>query len=409
MVHVITDKPSLIVSETLGIGQGNWDEPEHLALGQTQMHKLFKTLAIEPTGSVQVLPQAMQTFDLEAQVYSDPLMPGRSLNGEQLLNRRVFNDALLVMHEGKVIHESYRNGMRATDRHVIHSCTKSLCAMLVAIAIDEKYLDPNELISEYVPEFLGRAEWQGVSLQHVLDMQAGIEYSEDYTDPDAHYWHYARAAGYYPPLEGEHPIGAKAWIYANLNTRKHEPGTHFVYNSCLANVLGMALENVYKTGLAELFERKLFQQVGAESAGYFNTDNKGFPITEGQFNLCLRDFARCASLMLNKGMSLQGKQIVPAWFVNEVVSPDVAAKQAYQKLELDIDFPRAQYRNQFWVFEPEKQQFAMLGIHGQFAWFDLTRNLMMVGNGSFPKQDGRLMMRALKTLWEETANKLDAL
>jgi len=409
MVQVITDTPSLIVSEKLGIGQSNWDEPEHLALGQTQMHKLFKTLAIEPAGTAHVIPESKQSFDLETEVYSDPLMPGRSLSGEQLLNRRVFNDALLIMHKGELIHESYRNGMRATDRHVIHSCTKSLCSMLVAIAIEEKRLDPNELISEYVPEFLGRVEWQGVSLQHVLDMQAGIEYSEDYTDPEAHYWRYARAAGYYPPLEGEQAIGAKAWIYKNLNTRKHEPGTHFVYNSCLANVLGMALENTYETGLAELFERKLFQEIGAENAGYFNTDSQGFPITEGQFNLCLRDFARCASLMLNEGMNLQGKQIVPARFVKEVVSPDVAAKQAYQKVESDVDFPRAQYRNQFWVFEPEKQQFAMLGIHGQFAWFDLTRNLMMVGNGSFPKQDGRLMMQALKTLWEETASKLDAL
>ena len=408
MVQVVTDTPSLIVSEALDINQSNWDEPEHLALGQTAMHKLFKTVAIENAGAVQELPQASQRFDLEAQLYSDPLMPGRTLSGEQLLNRRVFNDALLVMHNGEVVHESYRNGMQPGDRHVIHSCTKSLCSMIVAIAIDEKRLDPGCFISDYVPEFLQRPEWQGVTLQHVLDMQAGIEYSEDYTNPNAHYWHYARAAGYYPPLEGEVAIGAKAWIYENLNTREHEPGTHFVYNSCLANVLGMALENVYQTGLAELFEQKLFQKVGAETAGYFNTDSTGFPITEGQFNLRLRDFARCASLILNKGKNLHGEQIVPPGFVQDVVRPDAAAKQAYQKIEIDEDFPHAQYRNQFWVFEPEKQQLAMLGIHGQFAWFDLTRNLMMVGNGSFPKQDGRLMMQALKTLWEETADKLDA-
>ena len=42
----------------------------------------------------------------------------------------------------------------------------------------------------------------------------------------------------------------------------------------------------------------------------------------------------------------------------------------------------------------------MLGIHGQFAWFDLSLNLMIVGMGSYPVQDGALMMKSLDTLWQ---------
>jgi CubicO group peptidase (beta-lactamase class C family) len=407
MVKVVTADPSYCIHPELGIGQENWDEPEFLATGQTAMHELLKTVAIEAKPAPIDLKKAAHTFDLEKETYSDPLMPGRSLSGEQLLNRRVFNDALLVMHKGEVVHESYRNGMQSEDRHVIHSCTKSLCAMIVAIALQEGCLQASEQISHYIPEFQHRKEWVGVSVQHVLDMQAGIEYSEDYRDANAHYWRYARAAGYYPPLAGERAIGAKQWIFENLNTRICEPGTHFEYNSCLANVLGIALENVYKKNLAEIFEDKLYSRVGAESAGYFNTDPQGFPITEGQFNLRLKDFARCASLMLNGGKNLAGEQILPKDFVAATVSPNAHAQGAYQEPDKDSLFPNAQYRNQFWVFEPEKQQFTQLGIHGQFAWIDLKRDLMMVGNGSFPKQDGQLMMSALKTLWEETAVKLD--
>ncbi len=407
MVKIVTEKPSYCINSELEIGQKNWDEPEFLATGQTAMHQLFKTVAIEASDEPFELKRSASAFDLEEQTYTDPLMPGRELSGEQLLNRRIFNDALLVMHKGEVIHESYRNGMQAQDRHVIHSCTKSLCAMVVAIAMEEGHLQAQTMISEYIPEFQGREEWSGVTLQHVLDMQAGIEYSEDYRDPEAHYWRYARAAGYYPPLEGEHAIGAKQWIFDNLTVRDCEPGVRFEYNSCLANVLGIALENVYQKNLAEIFEEKLYRRVGAETSGYFNTDPQGFPITEGQYNLRLRDFARCASLMLNEGRNLAGEQILPKHFVKETVLPDAHAKGAYQEEDKESLFPNAQYRNQFWVFEPEKQQFTMLGIHGQFAWIDLERDLMMVGNGSFPKQDGELMMSALKILWEETAAKLD--
>lgn len=405
-MKVITEQPSYVINGELEIGQSNWDQPEHLATGQISMQQLFKTVALEPS-KTSALPYADQQLDVNALITDDPLMPGRKISGEQLLNRRIFNDSLLVMHNNQVVHESYRNGMTADDRHVIHSCTKSLCAMLVGISIEQGLLDPNRAISHYIPEFKSISAWDGVSLQHVLDMQAGIEYSEDYTDPNAHYWSYARAAGYYPPLDNEKAIGAKAWAFENMNTRSHEPGTAFVYNSCLANVLGMALENVHNKNLAEIFEQKLYQPAGAESEAYFNTDPLGFPITEGQLNLKLQDFARCAAIILNQGKSLSGKQIVPAEFIEQTISPNLDDKIKYQAVDKDAVYPKGQYKNQFWLLNPEQKQFTMLGIHGQFAWYDLNRKLMIVGNGSFPKQDGPLMMQSLNTLWQSIAQQFD--
>ena len=405
-MKIITEQPSYIISDDLSIGQQNWDLPQHLAIGQLSMEKLFKTVAIEGKGIEYSLPTSTHQMNIDQMQFDDPLMLGRKLSGEQLLNRRIYNDALLIMHKGEILHESYRNGMQATDRHVIHSCTKSLCAMQIAIAIDQGLLDSNALLTSYLPEFTQHNAWQGVTLQHVLDMQAGIEYSEDYTDNNAHYWSYARAAGYYPPLEGEQAIGAKVWAIENLNVRSHQPGSAFVYNSCLANILGMVLEKVYQQGLAEIFEQLLYQQVGPEASAYFNTDPQGFPITEGQFNLRLRDFARLASLMINKGNNHQGNQIVPANFIADLVKPDKNYQKTYQAQVPDSLFPNGQYKNQFWVLNPEQQQFTMLGIHGQFAWYDLSRDLMIVGMGSYPVQDGNLMMKSLDTLWQGIAQNI---
>jgi len=399
-MKIITKQPSYVISEELSIGQHNWDLPAHLAIGQLSMDKLFRTIAIEGKKEISSLPSSQNKLAIEQQQFDDPLMQGRKITGEQLLNRRIYNDALLVMHKGEVVHESYRNGMTSKDRHVIHSCTKSLCAMQIAIAIEQGLLDSNTALITYLPEFSQHQAWQGVTLQHVLDMQAGIAYSEDYTDKNAHYWHYARAAGYYPPLEGVEAIGAKAWAIENLHTRSHQPGTAFAYNSCLANVLGMVLEQVYQRNLGEIFEQLLYQQVGPEYSAYFNTDPQGFPITEGQFNLTLCDFARIASLMINKGKNYQNKQVVPANFITDLVKVDANYQRTYQANLLDSVFPKGQYKNQFWVINPEQQQFTMLGIHGQFAWYDLSRELMIVGMGSYPVQDGELMMKSLNTLWQ---------
>lgn len=401
MVKQVTDQPSYIINQSLNIDQSNWDHPDHLAIGQRKMEKLFPTVAIEAgEGSPLTFGDPLVTDNLG---FQDPLDLSNTLGFEDFLNRRLFNDALLIMHKGSVIHESYRNGMQQSDRHVIHSCTKSLCSMIAAMAVEEGKLNPNDLVSQYIPEFKSVSAWDEVTVQNVWDMQAGIEYSEDYTQPDADYWSYARAAGYYPPLQSEKAIGARAWAINNLNRQNYPPGTAFVYNSTLTNVLGMVLENIYGANLAQLFESKLYQPCGAENDGYFNTDSQGFPITEGQFSITLRDFARLAYPIINNGKTLNNTDLLPSWFIEKTITESNQDKLIYQAHVKDPVFTSGQYKNKFWVLEPEERCFTMLGIHGQFAWFDLEKDLMVVGMGSYPKQDGPLMMTTLKTLWHSIA------
>lgn len=405
-MKIITDKPSYVINAARGITRENWDHPENLAVGQLAMERLFRTVSLDAPQIKSPLPLSPVQLDVENFHLPDPLRPEKMITGEQFLNRRLFNDGLLVMHKSAIIHESYRNGLTAEDRHVLHSCTKSLCAMLVAMAIEEGLLDPSAQISHYIAPFRNQAAWQGVTLQHVMDMQAGLSYSEDYTDPEADYWSYARAAGYYPPRAKETAIGVKAWIFANLTGRSDAPGKAFCYNSCLANILGMALEQVHGQPLTEIFEQQLYTHTGAAEDGYFNTDPQGFPIVEGQLSLRLRDFARCAYPVINGGKSLSGYPLISPGFIEQISTPDPRAQKVYHARDKDDIFPNGQYRNQFWGVNPGQKQFTMLGIHGQFAWFDLRKDLMIVGFGSFPRQDGPLMMTCLKRLWLAIGDKV---
>ena len=194
MSRIITSQPTLNISPELAINQSNWDHPEHLAIGQLTMEQLFKTVSVDRGCNTMPLPQADQHWPLDDEIFSDILRPERTITAEQFLNRRLFNDALLIVHRGKVVHESYRNGMSAQDRHVIHSCTKSLISILVRQAVERRLLDPSAEIGAYVPELAALDAWGSVTLQQVWNMQAGINYSEDYTDTGAHYWSYARSA-----------------------------------------------------------------------------------------------------------------------------------------------------------------------------------------------------------------------
>jgi CubicO group peptidase (beta-lactamase class C family) len=404
MVKQVTNEPSRVVNSQFEIGQASWDDPDHLGVSQLSMSRMFRTVALETSGPPEPLPVSNQAIDILALEFDDPLMAGRTIDGDTFLNRRLYNDALLVVHNGMTVHESYRNGMNDADHHVIHSCTKSLLSMVLAIAIEEGLLDPRNEVTDYMEEFCSVHAWRGVTLQHVWDMQAGISFSEDYDDPEADYWRYARAAGYYPTLEGEEGIGVEAWVLANLTTRDHLPGTVFAYNSSLTIVLGIILERAYGMGLAEILETKLYGRVGPESDGLLNTDAQGFPIVEGQLSLTLRDFARVAQLMVNDGRSRSGDRIVPSGFFAELLAADPSGTSAYHQKHRDDVFPSGRYKNHFWIVEPEQQQIAMLGIHGQFAWCDLTKDLLIVGLGSYPKQDSDLMMSVLKALWNRVSD-----
>jgi CubicO group peptidase (beta-lactamase class C family) len=393
-----------IIDARLAIDRSNWDHPPHLALSQLHMDRMMPVVYLEPADPI-ALPHAAQMLDVDALTFEDP-WTGRPMDGATFLNRRLFNDALLVMHRGRVVHESYRNGMTAADHHVQHSTTKSLTTMLLAQAIDEGRMDPAAPFDRYLPELKAVAGWHGVTLQHVLDMAAGVQYVESYEDRNSDYHSYARAVGYYPAPANE-SIGARRWLIDNMIEREAPPGTRFNYASPLTNALMMAAQYAFGEPILTLLERQLFHRIGAESVGWFNTDGHGFPVAEGQLSLTLRDFARWASVIANDGNNLAGEPIVPSRFIADTCAPNTAAHRAFNAVERSARFPRGHYRNQFWVIEPELRQLAMLGIHGQFAWFDLRRALMIIGYGSFPVATSPLLTLAQQALWQRIGAALD--
>ncbi len=397
-IKPLAESQTKILNEQFSIAQNNWDEADHLVLGQSQAINLFKTIAIGPATQATEFEIGEQ-LDINRWVFNDDVLTGRAITTDQFLNRRLFNDALMVVHHRKVVHESYRNNLNADDRHVIHSCTKSLCSMLLAQAVDKGLVTKEENVNKYVTELAQHSAWHGVTVQHLWDMTTGIKYSEDYADPEADYWSYARAVGYYPTLDGSDAIGAKQWIVDNAITRVADPGTLFQYNSTLTMVMGWLLEKVYDQSLAELFANKLFEPMGISSEAHFNTDRFGFPITEGQLSLSLRDFAKAAFAHVNGGKSITGHQIVPQSYIAELSTHNQPLAAVYGRETPMFDSPF--YHNHNWCLLPEIGAFTMLGIHGQFAYANPSKQLLIVGQGSYPKQDGALMMSCLKQLWHQ--------
>lgn len=387
--------------EDLGYTGQTWDKPWNLARGQISTIERMPSAILNPGGDP-VQFRCGTPLDLGAIRCTDPLMR-RDTTVEDLLRDRMNNDGIVVIHRGEIVAERYANGLRADDRHVVHSCSKTLTTMMVGIAIHEGRIDPEAEVSDLIAELGSIPAWEGVTVQHVLDMAAGLDTEEHYENADSMYWRYADAVEYYTGVPEAKAIGVLAYVEAELVRRSCEPGTVFNYASYLTNLLPIMLERAYGRPAVELYEEYLYSHLGAEAPATVNLDRLGNPIVEGQVNLTLRDLARWAYPFVNAGRSLTGYQVVPEAWVEEAFRADTARQAAFAASEYGELIPGAEYHNQAWLIGPQHGTLAMLGIHGQFAYMNRALDLLVVGMSSFPDQANAVLILSQLEMWNAIA------
>jgi len=144
------------------------------------------------SGAASPLPSAPARFDIEAVTFK-PLGGEQTLNFAQMISG-TYTDGILVMHRGKVVYEKYFGALTPERPHIAMSVTKSFVGTLAAILADEGKLDPAAPVTRYIPELKDSA-YGDATVRQVMDMTVGVHYSENYADPKAEIWDYARAGG----------------------------------------------------------------------------------------------------------------------------------------------------------------------------------------------------------------------
>lgn len=379
----------------VGYDGTTWDQPQFLARGQLTTGERMPSAEMDAGASSTPIPRG-PVLDVGAMTFTDPLT-GRAMIGDQLLDRRLYADALAVVQDDHLVYETYRNGMTESDRHVAHSCSKTMTTMAIGIALEEGLLDRSRPIADYVPELAAVPAWEPVTLEHVLDMATGIEFDEHYEVADSMYWRYADAVGYYSG--GSRGQGSTlAFATTELTRSAEPPGVRFNYGSYLTNLLPIALANVYGVPAVELYEERIYRHLGAEQPALVNVDSAGNPIVEGQLNLTLRDFVRWGYLLADEGRSIAGTQVIPAAWVDDTYAPSAQRAAAFARGAYGESMPGVEYHNQTWVLEPGRVV-TMLGIHGQFCWVDRVTRTMIVGFSSYPVQTHDLLSATRQELW----------
>lgn len=90
---------------------------------------------------------------------------------------------LIILKDGKLVHELYQRGNTADTRWMSMSVAKSVTSTLAGVAVQDGYIRSiDSKVTDYVPALKGSA-YEEVSIRDILMMSSGVEWDEAYTDP----------------------------------------------------------------------------------------------------------------------------------------------------------------------------------------------------------------------------------
>jgi CubicO group peptidase (beta-lactamase class C family) len=262
--------------------------------------------------------------------------------------------------------------------HIAYSVTKSFVATVAATLVHEGVIDEQATVPVYLPE-LASSGFAAATIRHLLDMTTGLQYVEDYTDPNSSVWQLGRAGGLRPRPPGyQGPESFYEFIRTVVKEMPH--GESFAYKTVNTDTLAWVLRRVTGRSVSELLRERLWSKLGVEEDAYFLVDQTGVEFAGGGLNLTLQDMARFGEMMRLSGR-FNDQQIVPAEVVQDIRrggNRDHFALAGYTLL------PGWSYRSMWWVSHNEHGAFTARGIHGQAIYVDPAAEMVIARFASHP-------------------------
>jgi CubicO group peptidase (beta-lactamase class C family) len=306
-----------------------------------------------------------------------PLGGNEPMTWEESLSAN-YTDGILILHKDRVVYEKYSGCLDPSGTHAAMSMTKSITGLLAEILVAENRLDDTMEVSSIIPELKDSA-FGNASVRQVMDMTTALNFSEDYSDPNADIWVYSKAASPLPkPNDYEGPNGYFEYLQTVTQDGRH--GEVFGYRTINTDALGWIISRVSGKDITTLLSERIWSRIGAEQDGYFTVDAKGTPFAGGGLSAGLRDLGRVGLLMLNGGQ-INGQQLFPKEVIENIRAG--GDKEAFTKAGYTT-LKDGSYRSMWWIFNNDHGAFAARGVHGQTIYIDPTAEMVIVRFASFP-------------------------
>ncbi|MDE2806432.1 MAG: serine hydrolase [Gemmatimonadota bacterium] len=275
--------------------------------------------------------------------------------------------SLIVVHNGRIIHERYAPGVSMSTKTRTWSTAKSIAVTLIGMLVDEGKLaldDP--LPFDWLPDNAGSAETdprRRITLRHVLNMSSGLY------PVDSWGMEYATGSGF------SYWAGASSVDGARNRSLMRQPGTFWDYENydTLLGVYAMKLMIGDAQAYLEFPRKRLLDKLGMRST-LLSTDRFGDFILSSQVYTTARDLARFGMLYAQNGV-WKGERLVSEEWIDFARTPAPATSESGNF-----------YGGQFWLVPDDRTDvpsdaYSTAGNRGQFVVVVPSHDVVIVRRG----------------------------
>lgn len=210
---------------------------------------------------------------------------------------------LMVTRHGEVVGEWYYGDNTADKPTGVMSVTQAYSATLVGLAQEDGYLDIDDKVSKYIPEWVGTPS-EDVTIRNILSHNSGRESTNSIGNVELH----QQLIG--APDPGALAIGLE---------QQHAPGEVWSQNLPAIELLNPILTAATGKDPADYAQEKLFAPIGATNSAMTKNGN-GKTWMHSFLNTTCQDAARFGYLYLRKG-NWNGTQVLSEKWVDEATHP----------------------------------------------------------------------------------------
>ena len=272
--------------------------------------------------------------------------------------------ALVVLHDGEIVHEQYLRDANAGTRLTSWSVAKSFVATMIAMALEEGLIESlDQLAEEFAPQYAGSDLGQ-TSLRHLLMMSAGVDFNEDYSGPDS---------DIRPLFFNTFIMGRSVDDQLIRIARDRDPGTDLHYTSPNTHVLAAVLRGIYGENLATITQQQIWTPLHMATDAYWSQNvagDRAEAIGYCCLNATARDYARLGQFYLQDGV-WDGQRLLPEGWVEMATTPNAAFQVPNETI------PLRGYGLHWWMPENFDQEYFAAGVYGQYIWVDERRGVVI--------------------------------
>ena len=162
-------------------------------------------------------------------------------------------------------------------------------------------------------------------------------------------------------------------VVRGWNRAQEAPGTRYNYNELCPLTIGMVIRQVTGQPLAAFCEEALWKPLGAEAPASWLCDGQGHEFNCIGFGARLRDWARLAQLVAQRGQ-IDGRQVVSSGWIDECASWSPADAQ----VRMGAAQPKIGYKFFFWHGRADGNWMMMVGHDGQRVIVERTSQTILV-------------------------------